>query len=58
MPLKKFECSICGAKAPKRLLADSKFKERMDWLRRHRKAKHPEAFRKSVRKAVRARKRK
>ena len=58
MPLKKFECGICGAKAPKRLLEHSKFKDRMAWLRRHRKAKHPGAFRKSTRKSVKARRRK
>ena len=56
MPLTSFKCSICGKSAPKRLLEDSKFKARMAWLRRHRKAKHPKAFRKSVRKAARARK--
>jgi hypothetical protein len=44
MPLKKFECSICGAKAPKSLLEHGKFKERMEWLRNHYKKKHPRKF--------------
>ena len=52
MPLKKFECSICGAKCPKKYLADGKFAERMRWLWRHRKRKHPRAHRKSVKKSL------
>lgn len=55
MPLKSFKCSICGARAPKKYLADGQFEKRMAWIRRHRKRKHPEAFRKSVRKGVRTR---
>ena len=45
-PLRHFRCSICGAEAPKLLLAHNKFAERMTWLRRHYKRVHPEAFRK------------
>jgi len=56
MPLKSFRCSICGASAPRKYLAHSQFEKRMAWLRRHRKARHPSAHRKSVRKAVRTRK--
>ncbi len=42
-------CSICGKTSPE----DAKnFQERMAWLRRHRKESHPEAFRKSVKKAI------
>ena len=37
MPLKSFTCKICGAKCPKEYLAHGKFKERMEWLRSHRK---------------------
>lgn len=55
MPLKSFRCSICGASAPRKYLADGKFAERMAWLRRHRKRRHPRAFRASIRKGVRAR---
>jgi len=55
MPLKSFRCSICGASAPRKYLEESKFAKRMAWLRRHRKRKHPTAHKKSVRKAVKAR---
>jgi len=57
MPLKSFKCSICGARCPKKYLAHGQLKKRMSWLRRHRKRKHPKAFKKSVKKAVRTRKR-
>jgi len=40
MPLKQFKCSVCGASAPSELLKHGKFKERMNWLRRHYKRKH------------------
>lgn len=56
MPLKSFRCSICGASAPKKYLAEGQFEKRMSWLRRHRQRKHPASFKKSVRKAVRTRK--
>lgn len=58
MPLEKFCCSICGQCCPKKYLAHGKFKERMDWLRRHRKAKHPKAHKKSVKKGIATRKKK
>lgn len=57
MPLRQFRCSICGKNAPKKLLEHSQFSNRMAWLRRHRKAKHPEAFRKSTKKGAATRKR-
>lgn len=44
MPLTKFQCSICGAKCPRKYLLHGKTSERMDWLRRHYKRKHPRAF--------------
>jgi len=56
MPLKSYDCSICGAKCPKEYLAHSKSKERMRWLRRHRQKYHPEAFKRSIKKGVRKRK--
>lgn len=52
MPLLKFTCSVCGARCPKEYLAEGRFKDRMAWLRRHRKRKHPTAHAKSVKKAV------
>ena len=55
MPLESYGCSICGKQAPKHLREHGKFAERMAWLRRHRKAKHPTAFRKSIRKGIKAR---
>jgi hypothetical protein len=55
MPLSQFQCSICGKKAPKRLLRHGQFPKRMEWLRDHRKAEHPRAFRQSILKGVRAR---
>lgn len=54
-PLKSFKCSICGASAPRKYLEESQFANRMKWLRRHRRRKHPAAFKKSIRKGVRAR---
>ena len=42
-------CSICGKISPEDA---TNFEKRMAWLRRHRKDSHPEAFRKSVKKAV------
>ena len=44
-PLRYFRCSICGTSAPKSLLPHSKFTERMSWLRRHYRSKHPVEFR-------------
>jgi hypothetical protein len=52
MPLKQFKCQLCGRFCPSKYLADSKFKERMAWLRRHRQEEHPKEFRRSIRKAV------
>ena len=43
-PLKQFCCSICGKCAPRKLLPHGKFEERMDWLRKHYKSAHPQAF--------------
>jgi len=48
----RIHCSICGQISPE---SAKSFEERMAWLRRHRKEKHPEAFRKSVKKAVETR---
>lgn len=56
MPLKSYTCRLCGAKCPKAYLAHSKSKERMSWLRNHRKRYHPREFEASIRKGVRARK--
>ena len=55
MPLRKFCCSICRACCPKEYLAHGKIKERMKWLREHRKRKHPRVFAKSIRKGVESR---
>lgn len=44
-PLRHFRCRICKAAVPERLLAHSKFEERMSWLRRHYREKHPVEFR-------------
>lgn len=40
-PLRKFCCRICGECAPKELLEEGKFPERIAWLRHHYKEKHP-----------------
>ena len=58
MPLKSFKCSICGVRCPRKYLTHSKFKNRMSWLRRHRKKKHPKAHRKSTRKTLRTKRKK
>ena len=47
------KCSICGARSPR-----LGFAKRMAWIREHRRRKHPRAFRASIRKGVRARRRK
>jgi len=48
-------CSICGQVSPE----DAKsFEQRMAWLRRHRKEKHPGAFKKSVKKAIKTKEQK
>lgn len=57
MPLKRFRCSICGARARKELLQDDMFEKRMRWLWRHRKRKHPKAHRESVKKSKATRRR-
>lgn len=44
-------CSICG-----KTIRVKDFKDQMAKIRRHRKAEHPSAFRKSVKKGVAARK--
>jgi len=53
MPKKTVHCSICG-----KAFSGESFKERMDKLRKHRKKEHPRAHKKSVKKAVKTRKRK
>jgi len=52
---KTFGCKICGQQAPKKLREHGTFAERMKWLRDHRKAKHPKAFRASIKKGLRTR---
>jgi hypothetical protein len=47
-------CSICGKISPEDA---TNFQERMAWLRRHRKESHPEASRKSMKKAVKTKER-
>jgi len=44
MPLQSYSCSVCGAKAPKELLKHGKYSERIQWLRRHYKRRHPQKF--------------
>jgi len=51
MPIS-IRCSICGARSPR-----LGFGKRMAWLRRHRKRRHPTAFRASIRKGIRTRRR-
>ena len=46
-------CSICGQISPEDA---TKFEKRMAWLRRHRKEMHPAAFKKSVKKAIKTKK--
>jgi len=55
MPYKTFGCSICGKQAPKSLREHGTFEERQDWLRDHRKKYHPKAFKESVRKGLKTR---
>ena len=40
-PIKKFCCRLCGECAPKELLEEGKFLDRISWLRSHYQAKHP-----------------
>ena len=40
-PLRKFCCRICGECAPKELLEEGRFPDRISWLRSHYKEKHP-----------------
>jgi len=40
-PIRKFCCRICGECAPKELLEEGKFLDRITWLRSHYQAKHP-----------------
>ena len=47
--VKRVHCSICGTISP---VEATNFEQRMAWLRRHRKESHPEAFKKSVKKAI------
>lgn len=44
MPLSSFRCSVCGAKAPEEYLEHGQFSNRMKWLRKHYKKKHPRLF--------------
>ena len=48
-------CDICGKASPSYCKG---FKRQMDWLRRHRKRKHPKAHKKSVKKTVETKKKK
>ena len=56
MPLKSFDCSVCGARCPKKYLAHGQFEKRIAWLRRHRKRKHPSLHKKSTAKMLRTKK--
>jgi hypothetical protein len=40
-PIRKFCCRQCGECAPKELLEEGKFLDRISWLRDHYKEKHP-----------------
>ena len=40
-PIRKFCCRQCGECAPKELLEEGKFPERIAWLRQHYEEKHP-----------------
>ena len=40
-PIRKFCCRQCGECAPKELLEDGRFLDRISWLRSHYKEKHP-----------------
>lgn len=40
-PIRKFCCRQCGECAPKELLEEGRFPDRIAWLRSHYKAKHP-----------------
>ncbi len=40
-PIKKFCCRLCGECAPKELLKEGRFLDRISWLRSHYKEKHP-----------------
>ncbi len=55
MPYKTWGCSICGAQAPEKLRRHGTFAKRMKWLREHREEKHPKAFRASINKGLKTR---
>jgi len=40
-PIRKFCCRLCGECAPKELLEEGRFPDRIAWLRSHYKVKHP-----------------
>jgi hypothetical protein len=40
-PIRKFCCRLCGECAPKELLEEGRFPDRISWLRSHYKEKHP-----------------
>lgn len=40
-PARKFCCRLCGECAPKKLLEEGRFLDRISWLRSHYKEKHP-----------------
>jgi len=46
-PIRKFCCRICGECAPKELLEEGRFPDRIAWLRSHYKSKHPGIWEKS-----------
>ena len=51
MPVKTIHCRLCG-----HAISGYDFPERMTKLRRHRKAKHPAAHKRSIKKAAETRK--
>lgn len=54
-PFKTFGCKICGQQAPERLRKHGTFEERQRWLRYHRKEHHPKAFKGSIKKGLKTR---
>lgn len=58
MPYESWGCGICGAQAPKEYRKHGKMAQRMRWLREHREKHHPKAFKASIKKGLKTRKRK
>lgn len=44
MPLRSYGCAECGKQAPIELRKHGMMEERMGWLRRHYKSRHPDIF--------------